>query len=82
MVELTSYKPAKLLKLENKGKIDKGMLADIAILDPNLEYVYDDNLNKSKSKNSPLLYEKLKGAAVYTIKNGNVVYKFPECITK
>jgi len=82
MVELTSYKPAKLLKLENKGKIDKGMLADIAIIDPNLEYVYDDNLNKSKSKNSPLLYEKLKGAAVYTIKSGNIVYKFPECITK
>ncbi len=80
MVELTSSKPAKLLKLKDKGTIDKGMLADITIIDPNLEYVYDDNLNKSKSKNSPLLNEKLKGAAVYTIKSGKLVYKFPECL--
>ncbi len=76
MVELTSTKPAQLLKLKNKGKIQKGMLADITIIDPNIEYIYDDKLNKSKSKNSPLLNEKLKGAAIYTIKSGKLVYKF------
>lgn len=80
MVELTSTNPAKLLNLKNKGKIAEGMLADIAIIDPNLEYVYDKNLNKSKSSNSPLLGKTLKGAAVKTIKSGRLVFDFPNVI--
>ena len=36
MVELTSANPAKILHLDNKGKIAKGMLADIAIIDPEM----------------------------------------------
>ena len=78
MVELTSSNPAKILKLKNKGKIAEGMLADIAIVDANKEYIYDEKINKSKSKNSPLMGEKLKGAAVVTIKSGKVVFEFPE----
>jgi len=80
MVELTSANPAKILNLKNKGKIAKGMLADIAIIDPKKEYVYDRAFNKSKSQNSPLINQKLKGAAVVTIKSGKVVYDFPNCI--
>lgn len=80
MVELTSTNPAKILKLSNKGKIAKGFLADIAIIDPNKEYMYDKKLNKSKSKNSPLMDKKLIGANVMTIKNGRVVYDFPNCL--
>lgn len=80
MVELTSTNPAKILKLSNKGKIAKGFLADIAIIDPNKEYMYDKKLNKSKSKNSPLMDKKLIGANVMTIKNGCVVYDFPNCL--
>lgn len=80
MVELTSFNPAKFLKLKNKGKIAKGMLADIAIIDPNFEYVYDKNLNKSKSQNSPLLGKTLKGAAVKTIKSGKLVFDFPNVV--
>lgn len=80
MVELTSANPAKILNLKTKGKIAKGMLADIAIIDPNKEYIYDESINKSKSKNSPLFGEKLTGAAVMTLKNGRVVYDFPHCL--
>ncbi|MBN1840185.1 MAG: dihydroorotase [Campylobacterales bacterium] len=80
MVELTSTNPAKILNLKTKGKIAKGMLADIAIIDPNKEYVYDESINKSKSKNSPLFGETLTGAAVMTLKNGRVVYDFPHCL--
>ncbi|MCI6989198.1 MAG: dihydroorotase [Campylobacter sp.] len=78
MCELTSFNPAKILNLNNKGAIKEGFLADIAIIDPNLEYVYDESLNKSKALNSPLLGKKLKGANVLTIKSGRVVYEFPE----
>ncbi|AFL67675.1 dihydroorotase [Sulfurospirillum barnesii] len=80
MVELTSANPAKILNLKTKGKIAKGMLADIAIIDPNKEYVYDESINKSKSKNSPLFGQTLTGAAVMTLKNGRVVYDFPHCL--
>ena len=80
MVELTSANPAKILHLDNKGKIAKGMLADIAIIDPEMTYVYDEKLNKSKSKNSPLLNQTLTGAAVKTLKNGRVVFDFPNCL--
>ena len=39
MVRLTSFNPAKILNLKNKGEIKEGFLADIAIIDPNLEYM-------------------------------------------
>ncbi len=81
MVELTSTNPAKILKLSNKGKIAKGMLADIVIVDPDKEYIYDATINKSKSQNSPLINQKLKGAAILTIKSGKVVFDFPNCIS-
>ena len=51
-------------------------MADIAIIDPNLEYVYNDALNFSKSRNSPLFGKKLHGANILTIKSGRIVYKF------
>lgn len=79
-VELTSTNPAKILKIQNKGAIKEGFLADIAIIDPNLEYIYDEKLNKSKSTNSPLFGKKLKGASVVTIKSGKVVWEFPNLV--
>lgn len=79
-VELTSTNAAKILRIKNKGKIAPNFLADITIIDPNLEYMYDTNLNKSKSTNSPLFGKKLKGSAVKTIKNGKIVFDFPNVI--
>lgn len=79
-VELTSTNAAKILRIKNKGKIAPNFLADITIIDPNLEYIYDENLNKSKSTNSPLFGKKLKGSAVKTIKNGKIVFDFPNVI--
>ncbi|MDA3077139.1 dihydroorotase [Campylobacter sp. JMF_04 NA10] len=80
MVALTSYNPAKILKLSGKGEIAVGKLADIAIIDPELRYTYDAKLNKSKSQNSPLFGKELKGACVLTIKSGKVVFDFPNVV--
>ena len=80
MVFLTSYNPAKLLNLKDKGEIAVGKLADIAIIDPNLKYIYDEKINKSKSQNSPLYGKELKGACVLTIKSGRVVFEFPNVV--
>ncbi|WP_169778716.1 dihydroorotase [Campylobacter curvus] len=78
MVELTSTNAAKMLNLKDKGEVAEGMLADIAIIDPEIEYIYDERINRSKSTNSPLFGKKLKGAAVVTIKSGRIVHKFGE----
>lgn len=79
-VELTSKNPAKILKLDNKGEINEGFLADITIIDPNFRYIYDDKINQSKSRNSPLFDKELKGCAEYTIKSGRVVWEFPNIV--
>ena len=74
MVRLTSYSPAKLLGID-KGVIKENAIADITIFDPNIEYTYEKESIVSKSKNTPFIGKKLKGQVVYTIVNGNVVYK-------
>ena len=74
MVRLTSYNPAKILKLD-RGVIEEGKVADITIFDPNIEYTYEEKDIVSKSKNTPFIGKKLKGQVMYTIVNGNVVYK-------
>ncbi len=77
-VRLTSYTPARLINKSDRGEIAPGKLADIVVLDTELEYVFDEKLNRSKSVNTPWMGKKLKGAALYTIKSGNVVFEFPK----
>ena len=74
LVKLTSYNPAKLLKID-KGSIETGKIADITIFDPNEEYVYTKEMIVSKAKNSPFIGKKLKGKVKYTVVNGKVVYE-------
>ena len=76
MVELTSTNAAKMLNLKDKGRLAEGLIADIAVIDPEIEYIYDEKINRSKSVNSPLFGKKLKGAATTTIKSGKIVYEF------
>ena len=75
LVRVTSYNPAKLLKLENKGAIEEGYDADLTIFDPNKEYIYTKDMVVSKSKNSPFIDEKLKGKVMYTIVGGRIVFE-------
>ena len=73
LVKLTSYNPAKLLRID-RGTIEVGKIADIAIFDPNEEYIYTEDMIVSKAKNSPFIDKKLKGKVKYTIVNGKIVY--------
>ena len=74
MVRLTSYTPAKLLKID-KGVLKEGKVADITIFDPNEEYIYTKDMIVSKSKNTPFIGKTLKGKVKYTIVNGNIIYQ-------
>lgn len=74
LVKLTSYNPAKLLKID-RGTIEVGKIADITIFNPDEKYIYTKDKIVSKSKNSPFIGKELKGKVKYTIVNGNIVYQ-------
>ncbi len=74
-VKYTSYNPSKVLGFIDKGSIEEGKLADIAVIDRDKEYVFDEHFNKSKSTNTPFWGKRLKGINCLTIKSGRIVYE-------
>ena len=75
MAEKTSYNPANILGLDDKGAIAEGKIADVVVFDPTVEYVIDKNTFYSKGKNTPFHGRKVKGDIRYTLVEGNVVYE-------
>ena len=75
MAEKTSYNPAQILGLGDKGAIAAGKIADIVVFNPNIEYTIDKNTFHSKGKNTPFHGWKVKGAVTHTLVDGNVVYE-------
>ncbi|MGI8640904.1 MAG: dihydroorotase [Pyrinomonadaceae bacterium] len=75
LVQLCSTNPAKIFKLQNRGTLKVGSIADVTILDPDLNWTYKNSDSKSKSKNSPFDNWNFTGAAAATIINGQFVYR-------
>lgn len=65
--------PAALLRLP-KGTLSVGADADLTVLDPDREWVFDKGASASKSKNSPFYGWPLRGKAVATIVVGRKVW--------
>jgi dihydroorotase len=65
--------PARLLGLA-KGTLSIGADADVTVLDPDHEWVFDKTASASKSGNSPFDGWRLKGKAVATIVRGRKVW--------
>lgn len=74
LVEKMSLNPAKILGLK-KGTLSEGAAADITIIDPAREWVYEKGKSESKSSNSPFIGRTLKGLARDVIIGGRVVMK-------
>jgi dihydroorotase len=74
LVEKMSSNPARILGIP-RGALRAGAVADVTIIDPSLEWSVEKEKLASRSKNSPFLGERMKGAAVYTIVGGKIVYK-------
>ncbi len=64
--------PARLLNLP-KGTLKIGADADITVIDPNCEWIYDRTESESKSKNSPFHGWKMRGKAIATIVGGKII---------
>jgi len=75
LIELCSVNPAKIFKLKDRGTLRIGSVADITILDPDLNWVYKISESKSKSKNSPFDGWEFQGAAVATIVGGKILFR-------
>ena len=73
LVELLSTNPAKILGVKG-GSLSIGADADIAVIDPEHQFVLHENDIASKSKNSPFIGAKLQGKALLTICGGRITY--------
>jgi dihydroorotase len=75
MVEKMSTNPARIIGIDNeRGGLRPGMEADIAIFDPEAEYIIDPEQFASKGKNTPFAGKAVKGQVAMTLVGGQVVY--------
>ncbi len=73
LIQMMSVNPAGLLRLE-AGTLAVGAIADVTVIDPNLEWTVAPEKFLSKSRNTPFAGMRLKGRAVLTIVAGEIVY--------
>jgi dihydroorotase len=73
LVEMMSLNPAALLRLDT-GSLGVGGVADITVIDPDLEWTVTPERFLSKSRNTPFAGMRLKGRAVLTIVGGEIVF--------
>jgi dihydroorotase len=74
MIEMLTVNPARLLNLD-RGTLSPGAAGDVTIFDPDREWKVDKEQFKSLSRNTPFHGWELKGKAVATIVQGNVVWQ-------
>jgi dihydroorotase len=67
--------PAKLLGLHS-GRLAKGAIADIILIDLGEPWVLNKDLLRSRSKNSPFDESKMQGRVLRTLVAGNTVYQY------
>ena len=77
LIERLTSGPAQILpkSWRQLGSLTKGSLADIAIFDPNYEWVLRSEDLATKGKNTPLLGTTLVGKVQVTISNGKIIYQ-------
>lgn len=75
LVEMCSANPARIFKLEKRGSLKPGSIADVTIIDPEMNWTYSNSDSRSKSRNSPFDGRNFNGRVVATMVCGRVVYK-------
>lgn len=75
-----SYMPGKLFFDSKRGILEENAIADITIFDPELEWIVEKEKFYTKGSHSPFVGRKLKGKAVMTIVEGNIIMDNGEII--
>ena len=74
IISKMSWEPAKVLGLEG-GTLTAGAAADVTVIDPELEWTVDAAKFYTKGSHSPFIGRKLKGRAILTVVDGEIVMK-------
>ncbi|MCB9057331.1 MAG: dihydroorotase family protein [Calditrichae bacterium] len=74
LTEIMSENPAHIFNFKDRGMLQIGKYADIAIVDLNEEWRVDPKEFRTKAKYSPFSGMNLKGKVKMTLVNGNLVY--------
>ena len=78
IVEMCSTNPARIFGLSDRGSLKHNAHADVTILDPQYEWIFDATRGRSKSRNTPFHGRSMHGGAVATIVGGRLVYLNPD----
>ena len=73
LIALYTIYPARLLRLD-RGTLSPGAVADITLIDPNLEWTFHKEKSFSLSRNTPFDSMTFRGRAVRTIVGGRTVW--------
>jgi dihydroorotase len=77
MIQSLTANPARVLGLQEGGRISPGEAADLTVIDPRKPFVIDESFFLSRSVNSPFLGWRGRGSVAMTIVAGEVVYREP-----
>jgi dihydroorotase len=82
LVRMVCLNPSRIFCFKNRGMLNKGCLADIAVVDLKKEYKIDASEFHSKAKFSPFDGWRVKGAPVKTFANGQLVMDEGEIVAE
>jgi len=75
ILKALTIRPAKLLGLET-GRLQKGAIADLVVVDLDEPWVVNKDQLRSRSKNSPFDEARLQGRALRTLVGGETVFPY------
>lgn len=72
LIEKLSSAPARILGLKQTGSLETGMVADVTLIDPEVEWTIDPEKFFSRGRNTPFAGWMVKGRVETTIVSGEV----------
>ena len=74
LIERMTYAPARIFHLD-AGTLREGAPADVTVIDPNCVWTVDEKKFYTRGSHSPFVGRELRGKAVLTVVDGNIVMK-------
>ena len=74
VIERMSYAPARVFRM-NAGTLNEGAPADVVVIDPQRLWTVEAEKFYTRGSQSPFVGRKLKGKAVLTVVDGEIVMK-------